>query len=72
MFIQLFDDFTRTPIIINTDAIVYIEVRTKKSQEDPTRSEFKRAVVNFNNSSIGPLWLDEADYNILKNVITKK
>lgn len=72
MFIQLFDDLSRTPVIINTDAIVCIKVRTKKSQEDPTRLEFKRAVVTFNNSSVEDLWLDEADYNILKNAITKK
>ena len=72
MFIQLFDDFTRESVIINTDAIIHITVKTRKSQEDPTRSEFKRAVVTFNNSSLGNLWLDEADYNILKNAITKK
>jgi hypothetical protein len=67
MFVQLVDA-SSVPTIINTDAIAHIQVSMKESQEDPTQYEFRRAVVTFNNPS-QPMFLDEANYDILRNAI---
>ena len=68
MFVQLVDA-SSVPTIINTDAISYIQVSMKETQEDPTQLEFRRALVIFNDPSRPPMLLDEANYNILKSAI---
>ena len=67
MFVQLVDA-SSVPTIINTDAISYIQVSMKETQEDPTQLEFKRAIVIFGDPS-RPILLDETNYNILKNAM---
>ena len=57
MFVKLVD-VSSVPTIINTDAITHVQVSMKES-------EFRSAVVYFNNS-LQPIFLDEANYNILK------
>lgn len=67
MFVQLVD-VSSVPTIINTDAIAHVQVSMKESQEDPTQYEFRRAVVYFN-SSLQPIFLDEANYNVLQQAL---
>ena len=68
MFVQLVD-VSSVPTILNTDAIAHVQVSMKESQEDPTQSEFRRAIVTFNNSSLQPMFLDEANYDILRQAL---
>ena len=68
MFVQLVN-IVNVPTIINTDAIAHVQVFTKESKKTPTQSEFKNAVVTFNNASLPFMLLDEANYNILKQVL---
>ena len=71
MFVQLVDA-SSVPTIINTDAIAHVQVSMKETQEDPTQYEFRRAIVTFNNSSLQPILLDEANYDILRNAIIQE
>lgn len=67
MFVEVVD-VSGVTTTINTNAISHVQVSTKESQEDPTQLEFRRAIVTFSDPS-QRIFLDEANYNILKNAM---
>ena len=67
MFVEVVDVFGVTTTI-NTNAIAHVQSSIKKSQEDPTQLEFRRAIVTFSDQS-QRIFLDEVNYNILKQAL---
>ena len=67
MFVEVVD-VSGVTTTINTNAIAHVQASIKESQEDPTQLEFRRAIVTFSDSS-QRIFLDEVNYNILKNAM---